>query len=376
MTARTLLVLAIAALAAIAPAAAEPPPAVQAQAYVVRGAPDGGVLAARASNERRAVASITKLMTVLVALEHADLDDVVTIPAAATSIGESTVQLRAGERLTVRELAQAALIPSANDAATALALHVGGGSLPRFVALMNAQGARARDERHPLRATARPRHARARLHRRGLDPVAPRGAEDPVHPRDRRAADAPRSRVGGRSSRPTTCSTSTRTSAVARPGTRISPAGRRSPRRGRADVTVWAAALGSPSREQRNTDLIALLRWGLAQYRPVKVVDRARTYATASVPYGLDAVPVVAPRTIVRLARVERPLVERTVAATSVVLPVRRGQRLGEVRVYDGRRLVAVSPLVAARSVAEPGTIDKAQWYATRTLENVWSMVT
>jgi serine-type D-Ala-D-Ala carboxypeptidase (penicillin-binding protein 5/6) len=76
---------------------------------------------------------------VLVALERSRLDDVLVVPAAATRIGESTLFLRPGERVTVRDLAIGALVPSANDAATALAYHAGGGSLARFVALMNAK---------------------------------------------------------------------------------------------------------------------------------------------------------------------------------------------------------------------------------------------
>lgn len=78
-------------------------------------------------------------MTVLVALEHARLDEIVTVTPEAAAIGESTVMLHPGERLSVRDLAIAALVPSANDAATALAVHVGRGSIPRFVALMNAK---------------------------------------------------------------------------------------------------------------------------------------------------------------------------------------------------------------------------------------------
>ena len=78
-------------------------------------------------------------MTVLVALEHARLDDVVTVSPQAAPVGESSIDLRAGERLTVRDLAIAALVPSANDAATALAVYVGQGSMPRFVAMMNAK---------------------------------------------------------------------------------------------------------------------------------------------------------------------------------------------------------------------------------------------
>ena len=68
----------------------------------MRGGPDGAILAARAPDARRAPASITKLMTVLVALEHVSLNDVVTITPESTRIGESGVQLRVGERLTVK----------------------------------------------------------------------------------------------------------------------------------------------------------------------------------------------------------------------------------------------------------------------------------
>ena len=92
-----------------------------------------------AADRSRAIASITKLMTALVVLEHAQLDDVVRVSPQAAGIGESTVYLRAGEELTVAELLRATLIPSANDAAEALALHVGRGSADRFVGLMNAK---------------------------------------------------------------------------------------------------------------------------------------------------------------------------------------------------------------------------------------------
>ena len=78
-------------------------------------------------------------MTVLVTLDHARLDEVVTVSKRTAQVGESTINLRPGERLTVHDLIEAALIQSANDAAEALAEHVGGGSVPRFVAMMNAK---------------------------------------------------------------------------------------------------------------------------------------------------------------------------------------------------------------------------------------------
>jgi serine-type D-Ala-D-Ala carboxypeptidase (penicillin-binding protein 5/6) len=135
---------------------------------------------------------------------------------------------------------------------------------------------------------------------------------------------------------------------------------------------LYATLLGSPTRAQRNTDLTSLLRWGLSRYAPVAVLDETRTYARAEVGFDLEPVALVVPRSVVRAAQVERPLRERIVAATAVELPVRRGQRRGEVRVYDGSRLVASSPLVAARGVERPGFAGRASWYARRTLSNLW----
>ena len=99
------------------------------------------VLAARAPDREVPIASITKLMTVLVALEHHRLSDVVTVDARAAAVGESTIGLRAGEQLTVRDLVQAALIQSANDAADALALSVAP-DFESFARLMNAKARR------------------------------------------------------------------------------------------------------------------------------------------------------------------------------------------------------------------------------------------
>src|SRR6185312_15161530 len=63
--------------------------------------------------------------------------EVVTVAPAAAAVGESSIDLRAGERMTVRDLLEGALIQSANDAADALAYYVGKGSETRFVAMMN-----------------------------------------------------------------------------------------------------------------------------------------------------------------------------------------------------------------------------------------------
>jgi hypothetical protein len=75
------------------------------------------------------------------------------------------------------------------------------------------------------------------------------------------------------------------------------------------------------------------------------------------------------------MLRSGKPLVERVVAPTTLALPVADSQIVGRVEVYDGSRLVASSNLVAAESVADAGFLAKVRWYATRTVANVWEIV-
>ena len=160
-------------------------------------------------------------------------------------------------------------------------------------------------------------------------------------------------------------------SSGSRPGTPRSPAGARSGPPAAPGFTIYATILGSPTRGERNADLADLLAFGLSRYRLVPVIAAERTYATARLPYGRDPVALVAARPAKRPVRLARALVERVVAPTSIVLPVRKGQRVGEVRVYDRGKLVASSPLVASRSVELPGRVDKVGWYAKRTLHHL-----
>ena len=98
------------------------------------------MLLAKNADARRLIASTTKLMTALVALEHSKLADEVEIPAACCGIEGSSMYLQAGETYTVRELLTGLLLASGNDAALALALHCGEEEA-RFVAWMNEKAA-------------------------------------------------------------------------------------------------------------------------------------------------------------------------------------------------------------------------------------------
>jgi len=105
------------------------------------------VLFEKNANEQRSAASITKVMTLLLVMEEIDsgrisLEDRVVASEHAARMGGSQIWLEPGEEMTVEELLKATVIASANDAATALAEYVSGGSEESFVRMMNERAAR------------------------------------------------------------------------------------------------------------------------------------------------------------------------------------------------------------------------------------------
>lgn len=118
----------------------EEPPELTARTWILYDAESGVVLASKDAETERAMASVTKIMTALVAIENADLDEPVRVSSRAAGIGEAEIGLFADEVWTVRELLAAIMVRSANDAAIALAEHVGG-SVKGFAAMMNEKAA-------------------------------------------------------------------------------------------------------------------------------------------------------------------------------------------------------------------------------------------
>jgi len=114
-----------------------------------------------------------------------------------------------------------------------------------------------------------------------------------------------------------------------------------------------------------------LLRWAVAIERPTWVIAPNRVYMQVAAGYGRKAVPLVAARPVLRPVRLDRRLRERVLAPAAVSLPVRRGDRLGEVRVFSGRTLVARKPLVAARAASAPGLFGKVGFYGSRTFSHI-----
>ena len=362
------LLVAAAALVLVAPVLAAPPQ-VTGRAWLVENGATGEVLLAHGVRQRVPIASITKLMTVLLTLEHARLNDVVTVSAQAASVGESSANLQPGERLTVRQLLEAALIQSANDAADALANYVGHGSQSRFVAMMNARarqlGLRDTHYVRPDGLDAAGHYssahdvtllARILMHRPIVRQIVRmRGAAIPgatLHTWNDLLYSYPG--IYGVKTGHTSAAGWSEIAAARRGG-----------------VSIYATLIGSPARGRRNADLTRLLNWGFAQYVRARPVVKGRGYAEATLAYGRRPLKLVAAASLAAPFRAGQPLVRRIVFPDVVSLPVSRGQPLGQVRIYQRGRLVGAVPLVAARSVKRPGMAGRVGWYTKRTLHHM-----
>lgn len=107
-----------------------------AKAAVVIDVKTGRILYSKNPDQKLPMASTTKIMTVLVAIESGKLNEKVTVSSKASHTEGSSIYLKEGERITVEELLYGIMLRSGNDAATAVAEHIGG-SVSGFAKLMN-----------------------------------------------------------------------------------------------------------------------------------------------------------------------------------------------------------------------------------------------
>jgi D-alanyl-D-alanine carboxypeptidase (penicillin-binding protein 5/6) len=358
---------ATAVLAASASAAATPRP--HAVAWLVFAPGHGGMLVAHDVDDERPVASLTKLMTAHLVLQGGDLGRIVVARRDATTVGESVVPLRLGERQTARNLLQALVVRSANDSAVALA-DAYGGSEAAFVRQMNAEarrlGLRHTGYRTPYGLDTPGQYSSAR----DVLALAMLDMRSPVFRRfaDERVAVIPGHVLPTRNSLLGVYAglDGVKTGHTDLAGWNLAASAVRGP------VRLYAVVLGSPSQAQRDADVARLLDWGFDRFRDVPLVRRGASYGQLPGPWGTAPVGVVAARSVVRLARPSERFSERVMLPDHAPLPLRRGQQVGTLELREGRRLVGVVPLVAARSQKAPGLVQRGRWLLSRALDSVF----
>jgi D-alanyl-D-alanine carboxypeptidase (penicillin-binding protein 5/6) len=332
-----------------------------AAAAILVDARDGTPILEKHPREQRSIASTTKLMTALLTLEQAPFDAVYTAPNYQAAAAESKIDLRPGERMRVRDLFDALMLESANDAAATLAEGVSG-SRAAFVAAMNERAAEL-----------------------GLDDTSyanPIGLDDPLNHssardlsllarrllRDRRFArvvDAPSATLtSGARSRTVTNRNNLISTVPAVDGVKTGHTTNAGyvlvgSATGSNGAQVVSVVLGEPSEAARDADTLALLRYGLAQYRRVPVLRKGRAVAEVDVAYRDETIPLIPARSAAVTARRDERIVKRIDSPDELKGEIAAGTRVGTVVVLRDGNVVRRVPLLTKAEVPGAGPLRR-----------------
>lgn len=351
------------------PMKAEAPITLTSPSAILCEASTGQVIFEKNADERRPVASVNKVMTILLTLEAVDegrvsLEDQVTVSPRAASMGGSQAFLDAGERYKLSELLKTVIVASANDSAVALAEHLAG-TEESFVRLMNTRAEElGLTNTHYANCTGLP----AQEHYTTARDVAKLSAQLDLHPIYYRYSTIWMDEIKHRGGRVTSL---TNTNRLIRfyPGCDGYKTGSTNEARYCVSATakkegmrLIAVVLGTPAGQTRFDEARAMLEYGFANVQLVTPIAQGQAL-DMTVPVrlgGRDEVSVFSGGTCSLLERrgeknalsLEAALVEKVNA------PVYAGDVLGEIRVKRGDEVVAVVPAVAGEDVQLPGMVD------------------
>jgi serine-type D-Ala-D-Ala carboxypeptidase (penicillin-binding protein 5/6) len=356
-------------------ALAQDEPGVGARAWVLTNAGNGEYLAGENASERLPMGSTDKIMVALVTLRmveegKASLDDEVTVSREATAYATplySNVGLFAGDSLSVRELLEAALIPSGNDAAYALAQHLGGGDVSDFIDKMNqeaeALGLENTRFENPTGLDARGQYSSAR----DLATMAQAASKYPFF-RETVATDYSTITTQDReielvstnellNTIPSSTGVKTGTTPRAGPSLVASAASK--------DEAYISVVLDDVD---RFADSARLLNYGFATYDRSNLIVEGEQYARADVPYRRgETVGLVAKDNVEGLVDGDSEVERETRLFEDLPASARPGTKLGEnVVEVDGKR-VGKTSLVTAKGYEE-ASLGERMWYTASSL--------
>jgi serine-type D-Ala-D-Ala carboxypeptidase (penicillin-binding protein 5/6) len=363
-----------------------PRPTATRRAWALIDADTGLYLAGKEPEERVSIASTTKIMVALVALdEGVDFDEQVTVSEDAASYAGSVysnVGLYPYDRVSVRDLLTAALVPSGTDAVYALAEHLGDGSVDEFVAKMNDKAKELDLENthfeNPAGIDARGNHSSAA----DLATITREAMKYPVF---REIVDEPEATISTQDREIEVFTTNLlvlpnsgydygpATGAKTGTSTEAGPCLVASAKSD--DESYIVAVLGAAGDLQRFDAARTALGYGFQSYDRGPLVDKAETYKTLTLPYR--------PRETVALAAMEGVFgpsgpgleVERRITAGAPPPEVRAGEKLGTLEVFVNGRIIGTSPLVAKTGYEVASPWQKAQRAVAWPAQMLWAVI-
>jgi serine-type D-Ala-D-Ala carboxypeptidase (penicillin-binding protein 5/6) len=365
-----------------APNASVPdPPSVEAQAWALTDAYSGSYLAGENPDEPLPAASTASIMTALVVLEEGvNPDEEVTISEQAESyVGTtySNVGLIWGERLSIRDLLAATLIPSGTDAAYSLAEHVGGGSVENFVGMMNDKASELGLQNTRFEDPA------------GLEPTGNYSSAKDLAVLAREAlehslfvelVDTPQDTISTQNREIEVFNTNqllntyppatgVKTGTTAQGGFNLVASAESD------EKSYIAVVLGAEDSEQRFQAARQILEYGFNRYELQPLVQQGDVYEGAPLPYRWGESVELTATEEVAAPIASSSEVERRVTTEELPQEAEAGEELGEVEVFVDGQSIGRSALVTREGYAEATLWDKARYAVGWPAERVWTWI-
>ena len=330
------------------------------QAAILIDEDSGTVLYEKNADEQRPVASITKVMTLLLTFEAMEegrihADDLVPVSEHAYHMGGSQIWLEPGEQMTLDDMLKAICIASANDAAVAVAEYVGG-SEPVFVSMMNEKAAAlGMTNTHFENACG----LDAEGHLSTARDVAVMSREVLLnHPQVKEYCTVWQDSLRGGETqlvntnkmlKSYTGITGLKTGTTGKAGVCISASAERD------GLRLIAVVLGSASGQERFDAATALLDYGFANYQSLEVPMPDNTPESLPVEHGVAEtveLEYTAPGRYLMAKGTVGQLSAQVTLPSAVSAPITAGQQIGTMKILNDGTELATCPIVAAGDVA------------------------
>jgi len=340
------------------------PPAVDSKSSLLVELSSGTVICENNSQEQLKIASLTKIMTVLLtmeAIERGELayTDMITCSEYAESMGGSQIFLKVGEQMSVDDIIKAVMVASANDAAIALAEHVGG-TYDNFIKMMNNRAKElgmknthfadanglSDDNSHYSTAADIAIMSRELLKHEAIKKYTNiwmdtlRGGEFKLTSTNilLKRYDGITGLKTGYTSEALYCMIATAE---------------------RDDKAYMSIVLGAPTTEERFEGSERLLDYAFNNIKITDRLDKGNEVGEAKIKRGkIKTVKAVAKESIAAVVEKDAENTERNVVINELKAPVKKGDVIGKIEFVNGDNIIAQTELVASADVEKKGIFD------------------
>lgn len=337
-------------------------PAVDATSAILIDGQTGRVLWSKNPNTKRPIASTTKIMTGLIAIEKSSPEEVVTADAAAEKTAESEIFLEKNEKMTMMDMLYALMVQSANDSAVALAKHVSG-SVPSFVNLMNDK---AKELGLKDTSFVNP-HGLWDVNYSTVYDMAKLGSVALKNPMFAEVVKTKQMVIKGKTKRKVVnrnkllwrykYAVGIKTGFTKKAGFCLVSAAKK------GNTLFVAATLNSKTSDSSFSNAQRIFEYGFSSFKYVSVAKKSQVKAKISVPFNFEKLKLSTDEDFGVLVGKKNNINIKIDLRKDVSLPIKKGSALGSMRVFEGNKLIGTKALKAKNNVPEVGIIGRISFW-------------